>query len=167
MKRIPLLMLFSLAALATIPRPTVAQTLAESVHVYGGANGAWLNGPGAAFPADFEAGGSVSASLSPHISLVGSSFYGFSHSYTRWDGGARVTATDVDNPNFNVYLGIRYRGGSKADVQPNEWAPDAGFGWRPDPKRWPNITVGADAGYGLDSDRVLSYLAIRYQLPLK
>lgn len=167
MKRIPLLMLFSLAALATIPRPTVAQTLAESVHVYGGANGAWLNGPGAAFPADFEAGGSVSASLSPHISLVGSSFYGFSHSYTRWDGGARVTATDVDNPNFNVYLGIRYRGGTTSAMLPEEWAPDAGVGWKPSPARWPNLILGADAGYGLQSSRTVAYLAVRYLIPLK
>jgi hypothetical protein len=29
------------------------------------------------------------------------------------------------------------------------------------------LVVGADAGYGLDSHNVLSYVALRYVLPLK
>ena len=90
--------------------------------------------------------------------------YGFSNSYVRGDGGFRLTATDVDNPDFNVYLGMRYRTGSKDAVRPAEWAPDAGFGWKPNPKQWPNIVLGADAGYGLQSNRVLTYVAVRYLL---
>ena len=129
-----------------------------------GGNAVWLYGPDAEWPADVEASANLSASLSPHISVVGSAAYGFSHSYFRGDGGLRVTATDVENPNFNVYLGLRYRGGTIDAVQPNEWAPDAGFGWKPNPKEWPNIVVGADAGYGLDSQRVLTYVAVRYLL---
>jgi hypothetical protein len=130
-----------------------------------GANVVWLDGPGSAFPADFEAGVQSSASLSPHISAVASASYGFSNSYLRWDGGFRVTATDVADPDFNVYLGARYRGGSTAEVRPNEWAPDAGFGWKPN-KAWPNIVVGGDAGYGLQSNRVVAILAVRYLIPL-
>lgn len=149
------------------PELAGAGDLSGIVHVYTGANAAWLNGPDVADPGDVEAGGSASASLSPHITLVAGSFYGFTHQYVRWDGGVRITATDVNNPNFDVYLGARYRGGSKAEVQPNEWAPDAGFGWRPSPARFHNITLGADAGYGLQSKGVLSYLWARYQLPLK
>ena len=127
-----------------------------------GANGVWFDGPGSAFPADFEASVNTSASLSPHISAVGSAAYGFSNSYVRGDAGFRVTATDVESPDFNVYLGIRYRAGSKDAVRPNEWAPDAGFGWKPNPKAWPNLVLGADAGYGLQSNRVLTYVAVRY-----
>ena len=160
--------LLSALVLVCLPFATGrAASLNEVVHAFGAVNGAWLDGPGAAFPADLEAGGTASASLSPHITAVASTMYGFSNSYVRWDGGFRVTATDAENPNFNVYLGIRYRGGSKADVRPNEWAPDAGFGWRPNPQKWPNIIVGADAGYGLESSRVLSYIALRYLIPLK
>jgi len=127
-------------------------------------NSVWLDGPGTEFPADVEAGATASASLSPHISLVGLGVYGFSNSYLRWNGGVRVAATDVENPNFNVFLGLGYRGGSTSAVQPNEWAPDAGVGWKPSPKSWPRLTLGADAGYGLESKRVLAYLALRYSL---
>lgn len=141
----------------------VALASAEpAIKVAAGVNGAWLDGPNAAWPADVEAGATGSASLSPHISLVGSGFYGFSHSYFRYDAGARVTATDVDNPDFNAFLGIKYRGGSTIDVRPNEWAPDAGFGWRPFPQISPNVVVGVDAGYGLQSNRVLATVAVRY-----
>ncbi len=136
-------------------------------HVYAGANGAWLNGAGSAFPADIEAGGSASASLSPHLSAVGEGFYGFSHSYFRWSGGVRATVTDVTNKNLSMGLGIRYRGGSIRAVRPNEWAPDVSVGWRPDPVRWPNVLVGGDAGYGLQSNRMLVTLGLRYNVPLK
>jgi len=131
-----------------------------------GANGAWLQGPDAAFPQALEAGATASSSLSPHISLVGSGFYGFKENYERYSAGARVTATDVADPNFNVYLGVQYRGGSKDSVRPNEWAPDAGFGWKPN-KNWPRVIVGADAGYGLQSNKVLAIVALRYVLVAK
>lgn len=136
-------------------------------HVYAGANGAWLDGPGSAFPADFEAGGSASASLSPHLSAVGETYYGFSHSYVRWSGGVRATVSDVDNPDFNTFLGISYRGGSTSAVQPGEWAPDAGFGWRVAPSTWPNLLAVGRAGYGLTSNRVLLTLGLRWEVPLR
>lgn len=156
-----MLLLLASATLST------AATVGDVLRASAGVNAVWLDGPGTQFPADVEAAGQASASLSPHLSLVSSLGYGFSHSYFRWDGGARVTATDVNNPNFNVYLGIRYRGGSIAAVQPNEWAPDAGVAWKPNPTAWPNFVVGADAGYGLQSNRVLTYLALRYLLPIR
>lgn len=130
-----------------------------------GVNGVWPSGADIAFPSAFEAGATASSSLSPHISAVASTFYGFGEEYVRWDAGGRVTATDVDNPDFNIYLGIRYRGGSKASVQPSEWAPDAGFGWAPFQNK--NIILGADAGYGLDSKTVLSIVALRYRFPVR
>jgi len=139
---------------------------ADALKLYAGVNGAWLDGPGAAFPADIEAAGTASASLSPHLTLTGGLAYGFSHSYLRGDGGVRVTATDADNPDFDVFLGIEYRGGSIAAVQPSEWAPYAGIGWRPNPARWPNLTLGAKSSLGLSSDRTLTYVAARYSLPV-
>jgi len=160
---------FGLVALLTIllSAPACAATFGQVVRVAVGANGAWLDGAGAAFPVEFEAGGTAATSLSPHISAVGGLHYGFAHSYFRWNGGFRVTATDVDNPDFNVFLGIQYRDASKSAVGPGEWAPEAGFGWRPAPALWPNVVVGGNAGYGLQSNRVVSYLALRYLLPIK
>ena len=147
--------------------PSHSASLEEVIHVSAGANGVWLEGPGSQFPADVEAGGVAWASLSPHITAFGDLFYGFDHSYLRWDGGAKVTATDVDNPNWNLYLSFKYRGGSESTLQPSEWAAGSGIGWRPNPEKWPRIVVGADAAYGLQSNRVISYLAVRYEIPLK
>lgn len=137
-----------------------------AVHVAAGVNGAWMDGPNANLPADFEAGGTAWSSLSPHFSLVGGAFYGFSHSYIRWDAGWRGTLTDADNPNLNAFLGIKLRGGSTSRVGPTEWAGDVGVGWKPSPDTYPNLTLGADASYGIDSQRLLMILAARWTLPL-
>lgn len=145
--------------------PAHSGDLSQMVGFSAGANAVWFDGDGAEFPADFEGVGNVKASLSPHISSVGSLNYGFTHAYVRWDAGFRVTATDADNPNFNVYLGIRYRGGSTSAVQPSEWAPDAGLGWKPNPEKWPNVILAADASYGLDTADRMAYLGVRYVLP--
>jgi len=147
--------------------------LASSAHaaksglltISAGVNGAWLSEASVNTFPSVEAGGTVSSSLSPHVSLVGSGFYGFADQYVRYTAGGRITATDTTNPNFNVYLGAVYRGGDRAAVQPSEWAPDAGFGWRPN-VAWP-LVLGADAGYGLQSHNVLSYVALRYVIPVK
>jgi hypothetical protein len=161
--RFPLKKLAYLALLsALLALPAQAARFSDVARFAVGVNGAWLDGPGSAFPADFEASGNAALSLSPHISAVGGLAYGFSRSYFRYNAGARVTATDVDNQNFNVFLGARYRGGSTADVRPNEWEVDAGFGWRPAPDIWPRIVVGVDSGLGLQSNRSLTVAAIRY-----
>ena len=139
---------------------------ADALRLYVGANAVWLDGPGAAWPVDGEVSGNLAASLSPHITLVGGLYYGFANSYVRWDGGPRVTVTDVDNPNFDMFLGLDYRGGSIDAVQPSEWAPYAGVGLRPWPQTHPNWTFGAKSGLGLTSNRTLSTIAIRYMLPV-
>lgn len=144
-----------------------AGTFLEGVQVAAGANGAWLDGPSAAFPADFEAGGSASGSLSPHISAYGDLYYGFSHSYLRWDTGGKLTVSDVDNPDFSVFLCVEYRGGSIDALQPNEVAYGAGFGLVPWPERFPNFIVGGKAAVGGKTDRTIASLAFRYLLPLK
>ena len=139
---------------------------ADALRLYAGANTIWLDGPGAEWPVDFEATGNAAASLSPHITLTGGLYYGFGHSYLRYDGGVRVTATDVANPDFDIFLGLEYRGGSIDAFQPSEWAPYAGVGWRPKPDAWPNVTVGAKSSLGLTTDRTNSTLFLRYMLPL-
>ncbi|HNB60463.1 MAG TPA: hypothetical protein PK308_09110 [Phycisphaerales bacterium] len=159
------LILAALAAL-TLTASLAYSAPADALRLYAGANGVWLDGPGAGFPADFEASGTAAFSLSPHLTATGGLYYGLSHAYLRGDGGVRVTATDASNPNFDVFLGIDYRGGSVNAVQPSEWAPYAGIGWRPNPARWPALTIGAKSSLGLSSNRTLSTVAIRYQLPV-
>ena len=131
-----------------------------------GGTAARLQGPDSEFPAELEGAANASLSLSPHYSAVGGIAYGFTHSYIRWQAGARATVTDADNPNLDVFLGIVYRGGSETSVQPSEWAPDAGFAMVPFPQTFPNLAIGADASYGLKSSRLLTYLAVRYALPV-
>jgi hypothetical protein len=154
------------ASLLTLAASAYGADLSNVFRAAVGVNGAWLSGDATGAPADVEAGGTVSASLSPHISAVGGAFHGFSHDYQRWDVGGRITATDVNDPLFNAYFGAVYRGGSKAEVGPNEWAPDAGFGWVPN-KAWPNVVVGVDASVGAVSKNVLTVAAVRYLFPLK
>lgn len=135
--------------------------------LYVGAGGAWLDGNSSAFPADVEAHGGVSSSLSPHLSVIGGLDYGFTHSYFRYQGGARVTATDVENQDFNSFLGLVYRGASKPEITPNEWAPDAGFGWRAFKKEWPRVLLTGEASYGLTSKSVIASLRAVYAFPIK
>jgi hypothetical protein len=86
------------------------------------ANGTWLDGPETPFPKTVELGATAATSLSPHISLVGSGLTSPGEAYVRYAAGARVTATDVNDPNFDVFLGLQYRGGSTAEVGPSEWS---------------------------------------------
>jgi hypothetical protein len=113
-------------------------------------------------PSDFEAGGGGSASLSPHITGVGSVWYGFGRTYLRGSGGFRVTATDVNDPNFSIGLGIQYQASTKPALRPNEWAPDVSIGWRPWPTQAPKVTLGAQASFGLNSNTAALLLGVRY-----
>lgn len=163
----PLLLLaLILSALVLFAAPGHCADKPAPVNFAAGVNGAWLDGPGAAFPADVEAGGSAFSSLSPHLSAFADAYYGFSHSYLRWDGGVKATVTDVDNKNLSVYLALKYRGGSIRAMKPDEWAAGTGIGWKPNPAAWPRLVIGADASYGLESNRVIAYLAARYLIPL-
>ena len=158
-------LLLILAALVAVTCfPLVARAADPPLHFAAGANGAWLDGPGAAFPADFEMGGTAWKSASPHLSAVGGLWYGFSHSYLRYNAGARVTSSDVSNPDFNTFLGVGYRGGSTTAVGPNEWEANAGFGLRVMPDRYPGLTVGGVVGHGLTSSRLMASLGLRFEL---
>lgn len=141
-----------LLALMLAAASSQSATLSDSFAIYGGVNGvAFTNAD--PWNGDVEAAGNASASLSPHISAVGSVDYGFSHAYFRTSVGARVTATDVNNPDFSVGLGIQYRSASVVELRPNEWAPDVSVGLRPWPAKYPNLLLVAQGWYGLDTNR--------------
>jgi len=155
-----------LAAILASVGTASASDLRDVVHFAAGVNGAWFDGNSAAFPSDFEAGGNVAASLSPHLAWVGATYYGFDHSYFRWSTGGRVTVTDVDNKNFSVGLGMQYHGASEAELRPSEWAPDASFGWVIMPDQLPNLLVVGQGSYGLESNQARAIVGLRYKIKL-
>ena len=53
----------------------------EVFKVYAGANAVSWDGAAAKLPSSFELGGNARASLSPHISLVGSAYKGINRDY--------------------------------------------------------------------------------------
>lgn len=140
-----------------------AQVRAENViRAYVGANGIWYEDE--VRPSDFEATGNVRASLSPHISLVGGAFYGVEHSYLRGSAGVRLTATDVNDPNFSVGVGLQYHASSEPAVRPEGFAPDVSIGWRPRPETWPAIIFVGQGAYLTEVDEMFFVLGVRYDL---
>jgi len=127
-----------------------------------GAQGVWYDDN--VKPSDFELGGNVRASLSPHISAVGAGYYGFAHSYLRGSAGFRITATEVDDPDFSIGLGMVYNFSSEPSIRPEEWTPDASMGWRPWPQDLPRVLLVANAAYGLDSNSAYISAGVRYVL---
>lgn len=133
--------------------------------LYAGANGVWFTN-GDPYKADVEGCATAKASLSPHLSAVGSVNYGFGETYIRSTAGVRATATDVDNPDFSVGLGIAYHMASRAELRPNEWAPDVSVGFRPWPEKYPRVILTAQAWYGLQTNRGAADVGVRYQFRL-
>lgn len=140
--------------------------LMDGFGVAAGVNGTWFQGPDTQFPAEFEAGFTPSLSLEPHITIVADVAYGFTHSYFRWCPDLRFTATNADNPDFDAFIGIAYRGGSISALQPNEWAPTAGFGWTPLPDQFRRFKVIGKVSIGLDSSQLISSAEARYAFPV-
>lgn len=146
-------------ALLFLPAVSLADPI---VALYAGANGVWFDDH--ARPADFELGGNARASLSPHISLVGASYYGFDHEYLRGSAGVRITATDVNDQNFSVGAGMQYHASSDLDVRPTRWAPDVSVGFRPSPNRWPAFVLTAQGAYFMEENQTILTLGGRYSL---
>lgn len=155
MRRLIIILALLLAAAPVFAGTPLIKTAA-------GVNGIWFDDN--AKPSDFELGGNAAARLSPHISLVGAGYYGFQNSYLRGSAGFRVTATDVEDENFSVDLGMQYHLSSEPSIRPEEWAPDASFGWRPWPVDLPKIIIGAQGSYGLESNKAYVTVAVRYIL---
>lgn len=129
---------------------------------YVGANAVWFNAD--ATPSDFEVGGTARASLSPHISAVGSAFYGTNHSYLVGEVGVRVTATDVNNKDFSIGIGLEYQASSAPELRPEEWLGKVVIGYRPWPAEMPAVTIGAGAQYGLTTTENGAFAAVRYRI---
>lgn len=135
----------------------------QYVKIYAGFNAVSFDGSVTKPPSDYEAGASARASLSPHLSLTGSAWKGLARDYSRATFGARLTATDVNEPDFNVFLGGDYQASSNKALRPQEWQAGAGFGWRPW-KTHKKVVVGAEADYGISSKIVSALAALRYEL---
>jgi len=150
------------ASAESIAALRAADDAPKVVKLYGGANAVWFDDNG--LPSDFEIGGTGRASLSPHLSLVGSAFYGIDKSYLTAAGGLRITATDVNDPDFSIGFGMQYRASSKPGVRPEEWYPDVSLGWKPWPVEMPNVVVGVQGGYGLTSNQAFALVALRFYL---
>lgn len=146
--------------------PAFAQIAPPPANVFGialGAHGVWLDGASAATVSDIEGGLNARASLSPHISLVGSGGYGFVNEYLTGAGGLRITATDVKDRTFSVGVGIQYRWYDDIAYGLREWMPDVGVGWRP----WadvPNFIISGTGAYGMTSKRARATLGARFVL---
>lgn len=130
-----------------------AASLWNQASVAAGLQERWLTN--SALPKDdtsqLEAIGNAALTLTPHVSVTGGLAYGFSDAYVRGQVDARITATDVNDPGFNVWMGAgRYFSKHQSDGL-DEWAAKAGVGWKP-VLRYPFI-VGLSAAYGLDSGR--------------
>lgn len=153
---ITLLMLLAVPALAAEP----------VFKVYAAANGIWYDAVElvGALPPDLEVGATGRASLSPNISGVGAAYYGFDNSYTRGSIGVRFTATDANDPNFSIGVGIQRHFSSEPRVRPQEWAPDATIGYRPWPDSMPQAVLVAQGFYGLDSHQASVLVGARYAL---
>jgi hypothetical protein len=145
------LLLFCLAA------PAFADPV---LNVHAAANAVWFDDD--AKPSDFEVGATGSASLSPHISVVGGIFAGVANSYVRANPGIRITATDVERQDFSIGLGIAYQLSSES-ARPQEWTPNVALGWGPW-KSLPRLTVGGEFGYGLESETAFAIAAARYSI---
>jgi hypothetical protein len=149
-----------------LPITALAQTTPAPAKVFGvalGAHGVWNDGAAANLVSDVEAGLHARASLSPHISLVGSADYGFGDRYYTAAIGPRITATDVADRTFSIGVGIQYRWYGKTDEYLKEWQPDVSVGWRP----WadfPNVIVTGTGAYGLDSEQARATLGVRYRI---
>lgn len=162
------LILSTLLALALVV-PASAATLKDVISLNAGINGLFYRAEVSEVPTAFEAGFTAAASLSPHISAVGSVFYGFQEAYFRSAVGGRITATDVEDPNFSVGFGAQYLKGGEAPV--NEWAADASFGWRPfpsspeRPSQLDPLVVIGQGSVGLTSNVARAILGLRWELP--
>lgn len=122
---------------------------ALSVGIGGG--GIWVDeGAGPAFR-DVEAGVSAAVSLTPHVSVVGAANYGVDRSYVRGSAGARLTATDVNDPNFSVGVGVSRHYVSEEGSGMDEAAAEAAVAWKP--LAASRVIVTGLAAFGIDTGR--------------
>lgn len=128
----------------------------DAMSVGVGLQGRWLDQGTEASNRDLEAAGNVALGLTNHVDVTFGGAYGFDGSYGRAQADARLTATDVNESSYNVWVGVgRYISKRPTDGL-NEWAGKAGVGWHPlkKPDGKPRaFLLGATAAYGLDTER--------------
>jgi hypothetical protein len=152
-------------ALLLVPALAAGQTAPPPAKVFGlalGAHGVWYDNAAADVVSEVEAGLHARASLSPHISVVGSADYGFRAEYFTAAIGPRITATDTKDRTFSIGVGIQYRYYSD-EYETKEWQPDVSIGWRP----WadlPNVIITGTGAYGLDTEEARATVGARYRL---
>jgi hypothetical protein len=152
-----------LLGLALLSPPGHAATLWDSFSVGIGGQGAWFDGGEQPSMSDVEATGRAAFSITPHISVIGGAAYGFGDSYLRSSAGFRLTATDVNDQNFSVGVGIARHFRSEPGPL-DEWAAEAGIGWKPLASS--EFILTSSAAYGLDTERRLFTLGLVYPVKL-
>lgn len=162
------LLMMLLALVAAVPVAAQETTKASVLKLNAGINGTWYDGVESS-PEGWEGGVTVPASLSPHIGLQGSAWYGRAAGVDYWraDFGPQVTMTDANNKAFSVGVGIKYNLSTEESVRPEEWGPDVTMGWRPQLARWPRLALGIGGGYGLKSNQANARIALRWRVAPK
>ena len=147
-----------IAALVLWVSPVAAE---EVVKIHAGANVVWFDDM--AKPSDVELGGTVGASLSQHISIVGGAWFGIDKSYLRGTVGPRITVSDPANKDLSIGLGFEYQASSEPVTRSEEWTGLATIGLRPWPQV-PQVVIGAQAGYGMDTGDASLLVGVRYRI---
>lgn len=150
-----------IASFAVSPRDCDGANVWEATSIGVGGGGVWVEeGSGPVFK-DAEAVGRGAISVTPHVSLVGGLAYGVDRSYLRGSAGFRLTATDVNNPDFSIGVGISRHWASEEGIM-DEAAAEAAVGWRPVPGR--SFILTGLAAYGIDTGRQIFSAAVVFPL---
>lgn len=158
-----ILVLMAAMTLLCMPRAHAASLWQATSLSVGGA-GRWLHQDGAQKASDFEGIANVALSLTPHVSITGGVAHGLNRSYTREYVDARITATDPNRPDFNIWIGAgRYFSAHEGDGL-DEYAGKAGIGWTPLAGR--PFIVGLTSGVGFDTGRAQTSVSLTYGFKL-
>jgi len=116
-----------------------------------GGQGVWVDAGNPPAFRDAEAIVRAAIGITPHVNIVGGVSYGVDKSYLRGSGGVRLTATDVNDPNFSIGIGISRHYVSEPGAGLDEAAGEAAIGWKPFTSS--NVLLTGLAAVGLDTGR--------------
>ena len=133
MKRLTVPLCALLLALATSPGFAAGASPWEAMSFSAGVQGRWLDGGVSSGNRDLEFAGNAALGLTNNIDVTGGVAYGVQGSYVRAQTDVRLTATDANDPNFNIWIGVGRYFSKRPEDGLNETAGKAGFGWRPFP----------------------------------
>ena len=138
------------AVLFTAP-PSQSASVWSAMSVGIGGQAVWVDEGNEPAFRDAEAIGRASLGITPHVNIVGGLSYGVDKSYLRGSGGVRLTATDVNDPNFSIGVGISRHYQSEPGAGLDEAAGEAAIGWKPFASS--RVILTGLAAYGLDTGR--------------